>query len=142
MATSTSAVGRLLPAISSLLRPPPAGELREYGGVALVRRKRVIDIGCGDGRMALGCAPHPSGVIATSHEELVNDRSSDDAVATAVGSGWFRSRGAGRFWHRVLFEDRPTLQRYLDDHARFVHRVRWMVDPATRRRWDEDPWAI
>ena len=83
-----------------------------------------------------------AGVIATSREELVNDRSSDDAVATAVGSGWFRSRGAGRFWHRVLFEDRPTLQRYLDDHARFVHRVRWMVDPATRRRWDEDPWAI
>ena len=83
-----------------------------------------------------------AGVIATSHEELVNDRSSDDAVATAVGSGWFRSRGAGRFWHRVLFEDRPTLQRYLDDHARFVHRVRWMVDPATRRRWDDDPWAI
>ena len=83
-----------------------------------------------------------AGVIATSHEELVNDRSSDDAVATAVGSGWFGSRGAGRFWHRVLFEDRPTLQRYLDDHARFVHRVRWMVDPATRRRWDEDPWAI
>src|SRR6266550_2827157 len=61
-----------------------------------------------------------AGVIATSHEELVNDRSSDDAVATAVGSGWFRSRGAGRFWHRV----------------------RWRVDPATRRRWDEDPWAI
>ena len=63
MATSTSAVGRLLPAISSLLRPPPAGELREYGGVALVRRKRVIDIGCGDGRMALGCAPYASEVV-------------------------------------------------------------------------------
>ena len=63
MATSTSAVGRLLPAISSLLRPPPAGELREYGGVALVRRKRDIDIGCGDGRMALGCAPHASEVV-------------------------------------------------------------------------------
>jgi hypothetical protein len=83
-----------------------------------------------------------AGVIATSGEELVNDRSSDDAVATAVREGWFRSRRAGRFWHRVLFEDRPMLQRYLDDHARFVHRVRWMVDPATRRRWDHDPWAI
>ena len=63
MGTSTSAVGRLLPAISSLLRPPPAGELREYGGVALVRRKRVIDVGCGDGRMALGCAPYASDVV-------------------------------------------------------------------------------
>jgi len=83
-----------------------------------------------------------AGVIATSGEELVNDRSSDDAVTTAVREGWFRSRRAGRFWHRVLFEDRTTLQRYLDDHARFVHRVRWMVDPAARRRWDGDPWAI
>lgn len=63
MVTSTSAVGRLLPAISSLLRPPPADELREYGGVGLVRRKRVIDIGCGDGRMAFGCAPYASEVV-------------------------------------------------------------------------------
>jgi ubiquinone/menaquinone biosynthesis C-methylase UbiE len=62
MVTSTSAVGRLLPAISSLLRPPAKDELREYGGVALVRRKRVIDVGCGDGRMALGCAPYASEV--------------------------------------------------------------------------------
>jgi ubiquinone/menaquinone biosynthesis C-methylase UbiE len=62
-AASASAVGRLLPAISSLLRPPPQHELREYGGIGLVRRKRVIDIGCGDGRMALGCAPHASEVV-------------------------------------------------------------------------------
>ena len=63
MTTSTSAVGRLLPAISSLLRPPAEDELREYGGVALIRGKRVIDVGCGDGRMALGCAPHASEVV-------------------------------------------------------------------------------
>jgi ubiquinone/menaquinone biosynthesis C-methylase UbiE len=63
MVTSTSAVGRILPAISSLLRPPPEDELREYGGVGLVRRKRVIDVGCGDGRMALGCAPYASEVV-------------------------------------------------------------------------------
>jgi ubiquinone/menaquinone biosynthesis C-methylase UbiE len=62
MVTSASAVGRILPANSSLLRPPPQGELREYGGVGLVRRKRVIDIGCGDGRMALGCALYASEV--------------------------------------------------------------------------------
>jgi ubiquinone/menaquinone biosynthesis C-methylase UbiE len=61
--TASSAVGRLLPAISSLLRPPPADELREYGGIGLIRRKRVIDIGCGDGRMALGCAPYASEVF-------------------------------------------------------------------------------
>jgi hypothetical protein len=83
-----------------------------------------------------------AGVIATAREELVNDRTSDDAVATAVKNHWFRSRRSGRFWHRVLFEERPAMQRYLDDHARFVHRVRWMVDAATRRRWDRDAWAI
>jgi len=83
-----------------------------------------------------------AGVIATAREELVNDRTSDRAVAKAVRSGWYRSRRKGRFWHRVLFEDRPALQAYLADHARFVHRVRWMVDPATRRKWDSDPWAV
>jgi ubiquinone/menaquinone biosynthesis C-methylase UbiE len=63
MVTSTSAVGRLFPALSSLLRPPAEDELREYGGLRLVRRKRVIDVGCGDGRMALGCAPYVSEVV-------------------------------------------------------------------------------
>lgn len=63
MVTSTSAVGRILPAICSLLRPSPEDELREYGGIGLVRRKRVIDVGCGDGRMALGCAPYASEVV-------------------------------------------------------------------------------
>jgi len=60
--TASSAVGRLLPALSSQLRTPAEDELREYGGTALIRRKRVIDIGCGDGRMALGCAPYASEV--------------------------------------------------------------------------------
>lgn len=83
-----------------------------------------------------------AGVIATARPLLVDDRMSDRAVATAVGRGWFRSLRAGRFWHRVRFEDRPAMQRYLDDHARFVHRVKWMVDPASRQRWDRDPWAI
>ena len=83
-----------------------------------------------------------AGVIATAREELVNDRTSDRSVAKAVGSGLFRSRRAGRFWHRVLFEDRPSLQRYLDDHLRFVHRVRWLVDAPKRRKWEEDAWAI
>ena len=61
--TASSAVGRVFPAFSSHLRPPARDEIREYGGTRLIRRKRVIDIGCGDGRLALGCAPHAAEVV-------------------------------------------------------------------------------
>ena len=60
--TASSAIGRLLPAYSSQLRPPAEDEIREYGGLRLISRKRVIDIGCGDGRMAFGCSPHAAEV--------------------------------------------------------------------------------
>lgn len=50
-------VGKRLPAMSSALRPAPLVELREWGGEELVRGKRVLDLGCGDGRFALGVAP-------------------------------------------------------------------------------------
>src|SRR5258708_39485666 len=48
--------GGHLPGLSSALRPRPVDELREWGGPALVRGKRVLDLGCGDGRLALGVA--------------------------------------------------------------------------------------
>jgi methylase of polypeptide subunit release factors len=50
-------VGKRVPAQSSALRPRPNSELREWGGQTLVRGKRVLDLGCGDGRLALGVAP-------------------------------------------------------------------------------------
>jgi ubiquinone/menaquinone biosynthesis C-methylase UbiE len=50
-------VGRLVPAVASPFRPNPHDELREWGGQSLVRGKRVLDLGCGDGRLALGVAP-------------------------------------------------------------------------------------
>jgi ubiquinone/menaquinone biosynthesis C-methylase UbiE len=49
-------VGKHVPAVSSALRPRPQDELREWGGPLLVRGKRVLDLGCGDGRLALGVA--------------------------------------------------------------------------------------
>jgi ubiquinone/menaquinone biosynthesis C-methylase UbiE len=55
-ADSLSDVGRHVPAVSSALRPHPDDELREWGGRPLVRGKRVLDLGCGDGRLALGVA--------------------------------------------------------------------------------------
>jgi hypothetical protein len=83
-----------------------------------------------------------TGVIATARDALTDDRASDRAIATAERKGWFRSLRAGRFWHRVLFEDRSAMQLYLNDHARFAHRVRWTVDAAKRRRWHSEGWAI
>jgi ubiquinone/menaquinone biosynthesis C-methylase UbiE len=55
-------VGKHVPAMSSSLRPRPLDELREWGGEAVVREKRVLDLGCGDGRFALGVAPFASSV--------------------------------------------------------------------------------
>jgi len=49
-------VGRHVPSFSSALRPHPHDELREWGGPPLVRGKRVLDLGCGDGRLGLGVA--------------------------------------------------------------------------------------
>jgi ubiquinone/menaquinone biosynthesis C-methylase UbiE len=53
---SVGDVGRHIPALSSALRPGAHDELREWGGPSLVRGKRVLDLGCGDGRFALGVA--------------------------------------------------------------------------------------
>jgi len=55
-------VGRHVPALSSTLRPRPLDELREWGGERLVRGKRVLDLGCGDGRFALAVAPFAASV--------------------------------------------------------------------------------
>ena len=54
--------GRRIPALSSALRPLPGDELRHWGGEQLVKGKRVLDLGCGDGRFALGVAPLASRV--------------------------------------------------------------------------------
>jgi ubiquinone/menaquinone biosynthesis C-methylase UbiE len=56
--TASFAVGRRLPAISSALRPPALDELGQYGGTGMLRGKRVLDVGTGDGRLALGAAPY------------------------------------------------------------------------------------
>jgi ubiquinone/menaquinone biosynthesis C-methylase UbiE len=61
-ATPVGDVGRHVPAMSSALRPDPLHELRKWGGERLVRGKRVLDVGCGDGRFALGVTQFASTV--------------------------------------------------------------------------------
>ncbi len=54
--SATASVGRYIPTGSARLRPRPDAELAAYGGAALFRGRRVLDIGTGDGRLALGMA--------------------------------------------------------------------------------------
>ena len=68
-------VGKHAPAFSSALRPRPVDELREWGGARLVRGKRVLDLGCGDGRFALGVAPVALNVVGVDPDP--------DAIAAA-----------------------------------------------------------
>lgn len=75
--------GKHIPATSSALRPRPLDELREWGGESLIRGKRVLDLGCGDGRFALGIAPYASSVQGLDPDA--------DAIATARRA----ARGAG-----------------------------------------------
>jgi ubiquinone/menaquinone biosynthesis C-methylase UbiE len=62
-------VGRHVSAFSSALRPRAIDELRAWGGVRLVRGKRVLDLGSGDGRLALGIAPWAASVEALDPDE-------------------------------------------------------------------------
>jgi ubiquinone/menaquinone biosynthesis C-methylase UbiE len=62
-------VGKHVPASSSALRPRPLHELAEWGGPALVLGKRVLDLGCGDGRFALGIASFATSVQGLDPDE-------------------------------------------------------------------------
>jgi ubiquinone/menaquinone biosynthesis C-methylase UbiE len=76
-------LGRRVPAVYAALRPRPQDELRAWGGSALVRGRRVLDLGCGDGRLALGVAP-----FATSVDGI-------DPDAEAIAAAKRNARKAG-----------------------------------------------
>jgi ubiquinone/menaquinone biosynthesis C-methylase UbiE len=76
-------VGKYVPALSSALRPAPLDELGHWGGPALVRGKRVLDLGCGDGRLAIGVARYARTVVGIDPDaELIRN-----ATARARGAG-------------------------------------------------------
>jgi ubiquinone/menaquinone biosynthesis C-methylase UbiE len=77
--TNIGDVGRHVPAISSALRPNALRELKAWGGARLVRGKRVLDVGCGDGRMALAIAP-----LASTVDGVDPDASSINAARRAA----------------------------------------------------------
>ena len=87
-------LGKRVPALSSALRPKAEDELREWGGPALVRGKRVLDLGCGDGRLALGVAPFARSVVGIDPDPpliaMARARAKESGVANVrfeVGAG-------------------------------------------------------
>jgi hypothetical protein len=82
------------------------------------------------------------GEVRTSRAEIANDGASDRAIARVVRDGLFRRNRHGRFWHHVPFDNLADLRHYLSEHLRFVHRAKWVVDEATRRRHAKDQFVI
>ena len=82
------------------------------------------------------------GIVNTSREELLNDQASDQAIASVVHEGWFRSVRRGGFWHRVFFASLAEVRRYLWEHQRFVRRAGWLVDATVLRRHADSRFAI
>jgi hypothetical protein len=82
------------------------------------------------------------GTIDTAAVELVNDALSDRSVARVVRERLFERGRRGRFWHRVPFGDLAGLVQYLREHQRFVHRAKWTVDAAARRRIKDERFTI
>ncbi len=82
------------------------------------------------------------GEVKTSRVEIANDRASDLAIGRVVRESLFKRKRRGRFWHRVPFDTLADLRQYLSEHLRFVHRARWVVDAATRRRYANEEFVI
>jgi SAM-dependent methyltransferase len=96
-----SGVGKRLPAQSSALRPRPVAELREWGGLGLVRGKRLLDLGCGDGRFALGVARYASTVNGIDPDA----QAVADARKLARKNGMSNARFAVGAGQRLPFPD-------------------------------------
>ena len=73
--------------------------------MSLVRGKRVIDVGCGDGRMALGCAPHAAEVVGVD----------PDPGAIRMARAKAREQGAGNTRFKVgVAQQLPFPDGYFD----------------------------
>jgi ubiquinone/menaquinone biosynthesis C-methylase UbiE len=87
--------GKRVPALSSALRPQAGDELGHWGGPALVRGKRVLDLGCGDGRLALGVAQFAKQVTGLDPDAELIESASDRARSAGLRNVRFEV-GAGQ----------------------------------------------
>jgi ubiquinone/menaquinone biosynthesis C-methylase UbiE len=97
---SVDDVGKHIPAMCSALRPLPVDELKEWGGPPLVRGKRVLDLGCGDGRLALGVARFAARVDAIDPDAEAIAAAKKNARKSGVRNVHFAPGAAQRLPYR------------------------------------------
>ncbi|HZQ50171.1 MAG TPA: class I SAM-dependent methyltransferase [Candidatus Dormibacteraeota bacterium] len=90
------AVGKHVWAFSSGLRPQPLVELEHWGGKELVRGKRVLDVGCGDGRFANGIAPYPASVDGVDPDPGAIAAARKNARSLGLDNARFKAGAAQR----------------------------------------------
>ncbi len=102
--TVSPGLGKRVSALSAALRPSAADELGRYGGRALLRGRRILDVGCGDGRLALGAARYAQEVIGLDPDpeaiRSAKQRAREAGIRNArfvVGAGQELAFPDGRF---------------------------------------------
>lgn len=105
MSGSIGDVGKQVPWASSTMRPDPLHELGEWGGPQLVRRKRVLDLGCGDGRFALGVARLASSVDGLDPDTEAITAAKRSARKSGLGNVRFAVGAAQRLPYPVAAFD-------------------------------------
>ena len=77
-------VGKHVPALASSLRPTAEDELGQWGGPRLVAGRRVLDLGCGDGRLALGVAKYAREVLGLDPDAQLIRNARDRAASSGM----------------------------------------------------------
>ena len=70
--------------------PPPGFELRLIERVVSLRRKRILEIGCGDGRLTFEYAPMASSVLAIDPDRPSIDEAAREREARGIENIDFR----------------------------------------------------
>ena len=78
------------------MRPPALDELRAWGGEQLVSGKRVLDLGCGDGRLVLAVAPFAASVEALDPDPEAIAAAKKNARSAGVRNARFAVGAAQR----------------------------------------------
>ena len=96
MSNTVNGVGRYLPTTVAGMRPRPDIEIATYGGPRVFRGKRVLDIGTGDGRLALGAAPWARLVVGLDPDPTAIRGARANARRMGASNARFRVAAAQR----------------------------------------------